>query len=382
MLQRLELLGRPDRHRCPCAGGRGPPLSYRLDVLLGLGDLALDVGLLGLRRDEQVADQDLRRCPPGRARRARAAYGGGARAGRAWSRAPGRPAAAAGRHGRRSVRAPLRALTCAGTICPGWCTPADDMTTAVHGSVTVVDTWTSTVSASSAAIARAAAGSHGHSVAQWPGSTSAGPPLAGQLAAVVVAQVGGDEDVGAGRVRLVEQLVARAAAHRDPADRSGQVAGDPDPAGRRRQRVRDPLRERRRACVGWSSEPTRPEPVPPVARRGAAPAARRRRRPAPGPARRSPRRTASSALVCATCSPHPAASRRVTTRPLAVPPYTVEVPRRYSGWCVTSRSAPSRTASSTTSSTGSMASRTVRTSASGSPQTGPTASHSAASSGG
>ncbi len=56
--------------------------------------------------------------------------------------------------------------------------------------------------------------------------------------------------------------------------------------------------------------------------------------------------------------------------------------RRNSGWCVTRRSAPQASASSATSSTGSTASSTLRTGASGSPATSPTASQSSAVDGG
>ena len=127
--------------------------------------------------------------------------------------------------------------------------------------------------------------------------------------------------------------------------------------------------------IGSTRSPTRPLPVrpSPVGTNGSVPVRPR----ASASAWLTPP-TAMSAFVCATTRPHPPVISRWTRRPLGVPAQTVEVPRRNTGWWVTSTSAASASASSTTVSTGSIARRTVRTSAAGSPHTGPTASQSSA----
>ncbi len=59
-----------------------------------------------------------------------------------------------------------------------------------------------------------------------------------------MAQVGGQVGVDARRAHLGEQAVARAAAHRDPADQPVRVTGDPDTGGGGRQAGGDPRGER------------------------------------------------------------------------------------------------------------------------------------------
>src|SRR5262249_11890596 len=147
VLQRLELLRRADRagvHPLPVAHR---PLPYRLDVLLRLGHLALDVGLLGLRRDQQVAgDHRLAAATLELAQ-------------------PQERTAAVGELvelgvERLDVQQPQLVgvvrvqgaipspLSCAGPPSAAAGGPGVRITTAVHGSVTRCETWTSTVSAS------------------------------------------------------------------------------------------------------------------------------------------------------------------------------------------------------------------------------------------
>ena len=78
--------------------------------------------------------------------------------------------------------------------------------------------------------------------------------------------------------------------------------------------------------------------------------------------------------MCAVNSAQPLLTSRCATRPLGSVAATPWTPLRNSGWWVTSRCAPSATASSATAVTGSTASRIRRTSAAGSPSTSPTAS--------
>ena len=95
--------------------------------------------------------------------------------------------------------------------------------TCVHGSVTIVDTLVSTVSPHRAATSPAATGSHVHSAAQCGTSTTAHASSAfAVLAHRVVAQVGRDVHVGAGRVGGRQQEVSGSAAQRDRAHRRGR----------------------------------------------------------------------------------------------------------------------------------------------------------------
>ena len=105
----------------------------------------------------------------------------------------------------------------------------------------------------------------------------------------VVAQVGGDKDLRAGRRGLAQVAIAGAAAHRDPTHRGAEIARDPAAARRRGQRRPDSRRER--AQASWrlavrrpgrcrcrrATRPARTRRTP-APRRGALLAARGRRR--------------------------------------------------------------------------------------------------------
>ena len=281
-------------HRSPGAPGRGWPAAHLLDVLLGLGLLALQVAGLGLRARRVVAQRRRPRLAARRSRRARAACGGGARAGRGGCRAPGRRAAGTGRWGR--VQWGLLEL---GT----W---------DVHGSVRAVLTRVSTVLARSASsdsnrllAAGAATATRSPSARRRRGTAGRRALLPG-LAGRVVAQVGGQVDVGAAARGRRRAGVAGAAADRDPCDLRVRVAGDPDALRGGGQHRRDALGERRQGHRLRRARPTRPRPragprsreLEHVERRllvrvglRAAPARRPRAVRAAGPSRRGSRAT-------------------------------------------------------------------------------------------
>ena len=186
----------------------------------------------------------------------------------------------------------------------------------VQGSVRRVDTRTSTLPPSAARRTSAACAHQGHSEAQWATSTSAGPPASEALRRRVVPQVRGDVGVDAGRGGRAQRGVARAPAHRDPADRPVGVARGPHPPGGRRQGGGDTVGEgvqRLRARAGCRSGPAR------------APTAGRRAR---GRRRRAPRRGARRA---GRRRPRPAARAAAPSPASSPPPAPASRPRRSSG---------------------------------------------------
>ena len=199
----------------------------------------------------------------------------------------------------------------------------------------------------------------------------------------MVAQVGGEVGVHAGRPDLVEEAVARI--RRRPRRCGPGRSGSPatrSPAGGAGQSGGGLPRRSRRGAAGASARRSGPVPRRPAGSVGSGTSGPVTRRPTAAARASETPGSARSALVWATCRAMPFLIRSCTTRPLKPVAATVVVPRRYSGWWVTSRSAPIRTASSATSRTGSTAKSTRPTSASGSPQTRPTASHDSARSAG
>ena len=131
-----------------------------------------------------------------------------------------------------------------------------------------------------------------------PGVDEVGRAAAGLLARLegrVVAQVGGDVDVGAAGPHRLEQVVAGAAEHGDAAHHGVRRAGDPDAARGRGQPGRQPLDEgaqRQRRRRG-----RRPGPAAGPRRRSSGHGVGEPARPARGPRTRP--RAATSALVWA-----------------------------------------------------------------------------------
>ena len=250
VLDRLEVLGGAGAGVEPglVAGG---PVAHELHVGLGLGDLALHVAELGARAHELVVDEaglalevgDLRELGQVAARVGDLVE----------SRVDGleveqpQLAGGLGFHGHTSG---------VGTDHEGPRVGAHCADVGLHPSRALPE---------GGAQRALGAGQPDLLARPVPGVDEVGRAAAGLLAGLerrVVAQVGGDVDVGPARAHGVEQVVAGAAEHRDATHHGIRRTRDPDAARRRAAGASPAARRRRAATSARARSPTRPAAGP------------------------------------------------------------------------------------------------------------------------